>query len=366
MSTTSDNSPQERSSIQPARAAAAGDPYFRNIQKGQRDPKLGVLVDEVLFRTDKFLVYLDEQQNIQWACHPCPENIGWMLVRVTELEARTHFFRQFRSDVREHLVSAKRMIAQGVIPVLEGGTTAKQEAEAAFATAERFIVLRGREASLIWLYCAFATLAAVSVLGLLYCLHCQNHTQSFWAALACACAGGLGAFISRAIAARDSLPCDANAGRDLHWLEALMRWGVGLGAGGLMWLLVRGGVFLGFIEEKNHNFAAVVAFALLAGASERFLPTMLSRFDEEIGKKSKKDEGQPAAGDDAEHGADGDAVSDDDEEDDDGDADDEGNGGADEDESAKKKPPTGDAPAGGAPAEPAQPTDDQPVVPAIR
>ncbi|MBX7206921.1 MAG: hypothetical protein K1X78_01310 [Verrucomicrobiaceae bacterium] len=350
----------EEPSIHPARAAAAGDPYFRNLQKGQRDPKLGVTVDEVLFRTDKFLVYLDEQQNIQWACDPCPENIGWMLVRVTELEARTHFFRQFQSDVREHLVSAKRMIAQGVIPVLEGGATAKQEAEAAFATAERFIVLRGREASLIWLYCAFATLAAVSVLALLYSLQCQNHAESFWAALACACAGGLGAFISRAVAAHDALPCDANAGKHLHWLEALMRWGVGLGAGGLMWLLVRGGVFLGFIEEKNHNFAAVLAFALLAGASERFLPTMLSRFDEEIGKKPNKNKGQPGAGDDSENGEDDDGESDDD---DGGDAEDEGNGGADEDESTKKKPPAGDAPAGDAPAQPAA---DQPVVPAIR
>jgi hypothetical protein len=265
-----------------------GNAYFNSLKVGDTDPELGVTVKEILFRTSNFIVYLDDTFGIQWATKDDADCGVWMLARVADLDARTAFFRQFSWHSEMHLVSAKRMIAQGVVVGLAGGATAKAEAEAAFASAEKFITIRGREASLIWLYCAFLILALISTLSLLCITHCHNTAEKFWAAMACACAGGLGAFISRALAPRDSLPCDANAGKHLHWLEALMRWGVGLGAGGLTWLVVRGGILLGFIQGNQPNFAAVLAFAMLAGASERFIPTLLSRFDDIVTKEPEE------------------------------------------------------------------------------
>jgi hypothetical protein len=62
-------------------------------------------------------------------------------------------------------------------------------------------------------------------------------------AVACMFAGGLGSFISRALD-NDNTPVAATAGRALHWIEATLRWCIGLTAGLIVWLLITGCWFL--------------------------------------------------------------------------------------------------------------------------
>jgi hypothetical protein len=94
----------------------------------------------------------------------------------------------------------------------------------------------------------------------------------------CTFAGGLGSFISRALD-NDNTPISATAGRMLHWIEATLRWCIGLTAGLIVWLLVTGKVAASFLNSTDgQNTFGLVAIARLAGASERLLPSLIQTF----------------------------------------------------------------------------------------
>ena len=51
-------------------------------------------------------------------------------------------------------------------------------------------------------------------------------------------AGGVGSFVSRSFD-NESTPIAATAGRSLHYIEATLRWFIGLTAGLIVWLFDR-------------------------------------------------------------------------------------------------------------------------------
>jgi hypothetical protein len=105
-------------------------------------------------------------------------------------------------------------------------------------------------------------------------------------AIICTFAGGLGSFISRALD-NDNTPISATAGRMLHWIEATLRWCIGLTAGLIVWLLVTGKVAGSFLNTgDSQNTFGLIAIAILAGASERLLPSLIQTFDDSIKTKS--------------------------------------------------------------------------------
>jgi hypothetical protein len=122
--------------------------------------------------------------------------------------------------------------------------------------------------------------AVLTIVAFYLAMHPKMAPQSVWQPLACIGLGGIGAYVSRALAGRSDLPCDANAGRRLHREEALLRWVVGSSAAGLLYLLVRAEV-VKIGDLNNGGFALCLALAFLAGMSERFLPSVLNRFNEQ-------------------------------------------------------------------------------------
>lgn len=285
-----------------ARGAAQSVTEYK-YNHGDAVPSLGVKIEEVLFNAGEICIFIDENVNLQWCFDVQPVDSAWVYARVAELESKCEFFKSkglfpprlkqslgksIGTRFMDHHRSAKRFIGQGVVILYTGGTRA--EAEAAFANAEAFIVERGRETSLLWLYLSFGLLALFSLFVLMRVILKTNDTQTHivWSTLACAAAGGIGAYISRALASRSDLPCDANAGKHLHYQEALLRWSVGVVAGGLVCLLVKGKVLLGSLEFGANGFPVVLALATLAGMSERFLPTLLNRFDDQVADSGGK------------------------------------------------------------------------------
>jgi hypothetical protein len=264
---------------------------------GDFECTLGVNIDEILLCGEDVCIFIDDRGNLQWQFHNQPPDSAWAYARVVELEARCRFFpnasilppRFIRwisalteTPSMDHLRSAKRFIGQGIVILYTGGTRA--EVESAFASAEAFIVLRGRETSLVWLYTCFGVLALISFIALLCLVLIYQETQTHivQSVLTCAAAGGIGAYLSRALASRSDLPCDANAGKLLHFQEAILRWSVGVVAGGLLCLLIKGKVLLGSLGAEATGFPAILALATLAGMSERFLPTLLNRFNDRV------------------------------------------------------------------------------------
>jgi hypothetical protein len=309
------------------------------LRRGDREPALGVTIAEILHRDTNHLIFLDERCELQWLCNFSTSRYGWIYGRVVALEAKCDFFREAeqpmyalvwgsmrrgytkikntsktqaapleggRNDnagdgeawnTLKYLPdssyrTAKLFIGQGLVAAFTGSKD--EDIEAAFESAEKYIEQRGREASLGWLYNVFIVLAVIAAIGFFICISVPafDRERSLWLALTCASAGGVGAYLSRAFASRTALPCDANAGWWLHVMEACLRWSVGAAAGALIGLLVKSKVLLGTMETGDRaGLSVVIAFAVLAGMSERFLPTLLSRFDDQLEIK-KKEEGR--------------------------------------------------------------------------
>ncbi len=267
------------------------------FEPGQKIPQLGAAITEVISRNEDHLIFLDERNDIRWVYTARPVDLGWVSARVAGLQAKCGYFKDQRRRCwlnwiykePEHELAAKRAIAQGLVILFCGGT--KADAETAFQSAEEFILQRGREASLVWLYSTFTLLLFVSVSALLTLLFAWNDDLGSlkWLALTSAACGGIGAFVSRSMASRTVLVCDANAGRRLHIQEAFLRWVVGSVAGAAVCLLIQGNVLLGGLEvASGAGVPVVLALALLSGMSERFLSTLLGRYEEQVA--TNKDE----------------------------------------------------------------------------
>jgi hypothetical protein len=196
--------------------------------------------------------------------------------RAGELQAKSEFLGQaFR---KRDLNSARRLIGEGLVVMF--CTKNPAHANEALDTAEKFIDQTGRETSRGWYFGPFFIFCAISVLlGLVLYRHGQKQVATL--PLVCSLAGGIGAFISTAIG-NQRIPCAPSAGWILHLLEALLRYTIGFAAGLLVWLATAGNIGIGFLNLPNGptNIYALITVALLAGTSERLLPSLIARFDD--------------------------------------------------------------------------------------
>jgi hypothetical protein len=288
--------------------AKDGDHHFWHHHAGSRDNLLGVDVKSILLKTREHIVFLDQDTNLHWecsaetqvrACYPKIAN------RVASLLARSEFLRRVHSNsflrivgTDNDLTNARCLIAQGIIQVLvnkpktEGPEKEKEKekeitenhANRVLDTAEAWITQRATEVSRLWFFRPFSFLFGASfIVLLLYLTFYPNKGSERALPYACMAAGGIGAFISSAIGCATRIPTAASAGKRLHTLEAAIRWSVGLGAGILVYLLSKTDwVRLGPPVDGNVNNLnlALLAAALLAGASERFFPSLIKKLDD--------------------------------------------------------------------------------------
>jgi hypothetical protein len=250
---------------------------------------MGVIIKEILFVNDHCIVYIDEGFCLQWYwCFDLDAKAAAPVFnRAGELEARAQFLRHQKKQ--RDLLSALRLIGEGVVELFS--TKDITYAIAALDTADKFVTQRAREISRRWYFIPFLIFFATSAFVILVSYFLDSGMTKE-VAIVCTFAGGVGSFVSRALD-NESIPISATAGRMLHWIEATLRWCIGLTAGLIVWLLVTGNIAGSFLNTNaGQNTFALIAIAILAGASERLLPSLIESFDESIkqnGQKSQAD-----------------------------------------------------------------------------
>lgn len=290
--------PQPQSSGDPSqfRTEAAGvceSISYASFRVGQRDPKMGVIIKEILFVNDHAIVYIDEGFCLQW--HWCFEldakAAAPVFNRACELEAIAQFLRHQKNQ--QDLLSAVRLIGEGVVELFSAKDNTY--ANAALDTADKFVTQRARDVSRRWYFIPFLMFFATSALVILVSYFLDSGMTK-WVAIVCTFAGGIGSFISRALD-NDNIPIAATAGRMLHRIEATLRWCIGLTAGLIVWLLVTGNVAGSFLNTTaGQNTFALIAIAILAGASERLLPSLIQSFDKSIKKNGQTSQSDSKSG----------------------------------------------------------------------
>jgi hypothetical protein len=256
---------------------------YLSFRVGMIDPSMGVRIKEILLRNQSFIVYIDEKFSLQWYWdfELNAETAAKIFNRAGDLEARIQFLRG-RKRQEDNLLSGLRLIGEGVVELFS--TKGITYADAALDTAEKFVTQRAREVSRRWYFIPFLLFFAISAMVIIVS-YIYDPSMTKQIAIICTFAGGLGSFISRALD-NENTPISATAGRMLHWIEATLRWCIGLTAGLIVWLLVTGKVAASFLNTGDgQNTFGLIAMALLAGASERLLPSLIQTFDDSIKSK---------------------------------------------------------------------------------
>ncbi|MBL9152726.1 MAG: hypothetical protein JNK37_09585 [Verrucomicrobiales bacterium] len=229
---------------------------------------IGRRIEELILKTDHFIVFLDEFGSVQWGGafgDVDADSYDQVSNRVAELEIRSFFLRHgkmsrrmgsvsrwigsFRKSTDQEttrlgreseksLFAARRLIAEGMARLLS--TNSLPAATGILDTAEKWISQRSIEYSRRWLLVPFGLLSATCLVAFFILMARwgsppEPASPQMW--LLGALLGGVGALVSY-VSFNRQIPFDATAGRFLHNLEALLRWFVGVVSGFTVQLLI--------------------------------------------------------------------------------------------------------------------------------
>ena len=258
-----------------------------HLKAGDVDPELNKTIEEIVLSTNDFIVYVDSEQAVQWRTtdhHKMPEYCGEVLNMVAALEAKSQFI-----SAPQALRVVRRRIGEGLARCLDGYP--HENSLAALREVELELKIRNKEISWKWYFLSAMKLTAILVacfailwLSRDYARACVG-AAAFEVILGTIC-GALGALLS-VMSRSNRLIMDANAGKALHQLEGLSRIGAGLIGALLVALAIKAGIILGGTRFSGNPLALLFAFCIVAGTSERLVPSLIANFERNVTPKTR-------------------------------------------------------------------------------
>ena len=261
---------------------------YNLFREGDFEPHLGKQIQTLIFKTTDFIVYLDEDLYVEWAFTlsfpEWPQEVGLVLNRVSLVQALPAS--RLSTD---QLATFRQLIGEAVARALQHREA--KAANQALDSAVAWLEARNKEESQVAVpmgSCAAAGVAfgatavlwvfrdkAVSLLG-------QNVFES---GIGAGC-GGIGALLS-VLLRSGSLPLDPAAEDRIHSFEGVARIVAGAVGATLVALGTKSGLLLSIISSTGEPLTLLAAVCLVAGASERLVPSFIERV--EIGAAAPED-----------------------------------------------------------------------------
>ena len=177
----------------------------------------------------------------------------------------------------------KRLVAEATARALDNDFP---NAEKMLADADKFVTKRNQETSRFWYLSASGIVTAIMlIVGAVLWLCRLNIIPStgfiaFFAVMS-AVAGALGALLS-IILRMGKAHLDCSSGEKLHYLEASSRIVAGCISGVVMFLAIKAGVVGEAVFDAPNSLSGQLLLAIIAGASERWMPSIISKFENDI------------------------------------------------------------------------------------
>lgn len=243
-------------------------------------------VDIVRERQTTFIVFIDQKLRLRWLAAFSPSSLS---AESQNVLARARFFAAATPTYfkDEHQKKAwMRMVGESIALALSDD---HENAEHILSMAEEFVVSRSGEVARSWyLKASIAAFLFAIACGLLLSIPNSQHSLK-WCNEYMGTAvlfGAVGAQFS-VFLRLSTLNVDPGAGQDAHYIEAVVRILLGVFAGVIAVVAVQSNVIFGFIAPDNaDNNWLIPMMALLAGASERFVPGILHNFENSTLKKT--------------------------------------------------------------------------------
>jgi hypothetical protein len=246
------------------------DPYpWRRYVSGGTDSS-GYRIVYLIHKSDDFAIYLDEKTAV--------------MDGTTEAEAKLSAIASEIATVKSHLPKDKgecdkinRQVAKamwlGVIDKPEEGRTVMER------VIDRFVA----DARLIYLVSVMGACASIWAAGALYfSILKPPYSQLLWfQAMALGSTGG----VFSVMANQTRIPVDLNNSKMMHCTTGASRALVGLIAGAVCLLSIKGGIFLGLVERGASEMSELF-FCFLSGFSETFIPNILRQHEADSEKRA--------------------------------------------------------------------------------
>lgn len=264
---------------------------FGHLREGAFDPELGRWVRKVILVVEaEFAVYVDRDYDVQYLSDKTidPAEFGKVQTQVLFLEQASQFLKRDRHA----LLHVRCLLAQAYAQVLE--TDSSDEAAEPLALARALLAQKSPDVSFAWYFesaavtCILFALAALFLWGSRYrpCVTTYLGRTAFELIL-CIFAGGIGALFS--ISSRAAhLPLNALAGRRTHELEAHARLFAGSLSAALLVLALKSKLILAPLGQGAGHLSTLLLLSVLAGISERVVPSLVGRFEESLSKTEKE------------------------------------------------------------------------------
>lgn len=263
---------------------------------------LKTLKDKTVIRQNKerYIVYFDDSLNLRWEFHADVKDRVNAYACMMEIEHVAALPIDYLS--KKHLMAWGKMLAHAI----SLATMHKVEDAAKVAkAAKKFINARAREKARFWwvqasVVCSFLLFFTYAVT--LFYLPEQingvagiNSDEVFLIATAIIF-GVIGSQFS-VLERLGDIEVDPSAGRTVYWVDAVVRILTGAFAAVVSYAALKSDIILGFLNTEsvtslNNKYFWIVAFiSMLSGFSERFVPSLLRKAEEENGNGNTKPEG---------------------------------------------------------------------------
>ncbi|WP_146744631.1 hypothetical protein [Herbaspirillum rubrisubalbicans] len=263
-------------------------PDHYQLKAGDTDPELGKVILDLVQNNELFIVYVDTDMAVQWRTtddHQMPDYSGEVLNMAASLEAQSKFLHGglLIRDIR-------RRIGEGIARCFE-----RSPKESAFSVLQEVgaeLRIRNKEVSWLWYFQAASVLTLFLAVIFASAWLTRRWIQpvvgveAFEITLGAIC-GSFGALLF-ATARSDRLILDANAGVRLHQLEGVSRIGAGVIGALFVALAIKSGLILGGTSFVGNKFALLLCFCIVAGASERLVPSLIATFEKRIAAEKRE------------------------------------------------------------------------------
>ncbi|MGV7211742.1 hypothetical protein [Bradyrhizobium sp. UFLA05-112] len=248
----------------------------RHPEYGRWD-KLGLPILAMIYWTDEYVVYIDENSDIDFRMNGevAPEKVAEfnrILNEASSLEISVS------DEFPQHTkLQCKQFIGEAIACCLDQDFV---NAARMLASARVFVEGRSRELSRMWYVAGCCLIAGPLLLAGLAVWFFRNTVilsvgqAAFWLIL-CAGAGALGALLS-VISRGGTLRFDASSGKALHYFEGASRVVAGSISGVVVGIAVKSGLILTPLFQGNKAGFILLLSAIAAGAAERFATSIIS------------------------------------------------------------------------------------------
>lgn len=240
-----------------------------------------------------FIVFIDSDIDVDWETSDAydekglgdPKRHNDILNRVATIECIPNNHQKV--SIR---MNFKRMIGEGLARSLDHDY---DNAGKILDNAERYITERNIETARIWqLTYSTATGLACALIGFVPLWSFRSFFSQNWgetALFSClaACAGAVGANLSF-IFRIGKTQITSEAVKELHILESVCRILGGAICGLIVSFLIQLGILIPIFENTNNTHLAMVTAGFIAGASERWVPSLIAKIESSSMDKREK------------------------------------------------------------------------------